>query len=101
MSYLVISCFLTEDTHIDLLQASVSTALPSIIHDLDGTDSFVWVSSAYTLACTAVLPMSGRLADIFGRQYVLLVAILFFGVGSAVAGAATSMDLLIAGRSMS
>ena len=54
-------------------QASVSTALPSIIHDLDGTDSFVWVSSAYTLACTAILPLSGRLADIFGRQLVLLV----------------------------
>ncbi|KAL1946355.1 hypothetical protein VTO73DRAFT_15482 [Trametes versicolor] len=92
---LCVSLFLTA---LDL--ASVSTALPSIIHDLDGTDSFVWVSSAYTLACTAVLPMSGRLADIFGRQYVLLIAILFFGVGSAVAGAATSMDILIAGRTI-
>lgn len=101
MCHFVESRSFTRDADIDLLQASVSTALPSIIHDLDGTDSFVWVSSAYTLACTAVLPMSGRLADIFGRQYVLLIAILFFGVGSAVAGAATSMDLLIAGRSTS
>ena len=77
----------------------MSTALPSIIYDLDGTDSFVWVSSVYTLACTAVLPMSGRLADIFGRQRVLLAAILLFAAGSAVTGAATSMSMLIAGRS--
>ncbi|KAI0630968.1 iron permease [Trametes polyzona] len=92
---LCVSLFLTA---LDL--ASVSTALPSIIHDLGGTDSFVWVSSAYTLACTAVLPMSGRLADLFGRQDVLLVGILFFGVGSAVAGAAKSMGMLIAGRTI-
>ena len=43
--------------------------------------------------------MSGRLADIFGRQRVLLAAILLFAAGSAVTGAATSMSMLIAGRS--
>ncbi|KAI0657015.1 iron permease [Cubamyces menziesii] len=85
-------------TALDL--SSVGTALPSIVHDLNGTDSFVWVSSAYTLACTTVLPMSGRLADLFGRQSVLLAAILLFGAGSAVAGAASSMAMLIAGRTI-
>ncbi|KAI0764529.1 iron permease [Trametes elegans] len=89
------SLFLTA---LDL--ASISTALPSIIHSLNGTDSFVWVSSAYTLACTAILPLSGRLADIFGRQHVLLVAILLFGVGSAVTGSASSMGMIIAGRTI-
>ncbi|KAI0332875.1 iron permease [Cubamyces sp. BRFM 1775] len=92
---LCVSLFLTA---LDL--ASVGTALPSIVHDLNGTDSFVWVSSAYTLACTAVLPMSGRLADLFGRRGVLLAAILLFGAGSAVAGAARSMAMLIAGRTI-
>ncbi|KAH9848348.1 iron permease [Lenzites betulinus] len=89
------SLFLTA---LDL--ASVSTALPSIIHDLNGTDSFVWVSSAYTLSCTAVLPISGRLADLFGRQIVLLVAIVLFGAGSAVTGAASSMNMVIVGRTI-
>ncbi|TFK91205.1 iron permease [Polyporus arcularius HHB13444] len=92
---LCMSLFLTA---LDL--ASVSTALPSIIHDLNGTDSFVWVSSAYNLACTAVLPLSGRLADIFGRREVLLVSILIFGAGSAVTAAAQSMNMLIAGRTI-
>ncbi|KAH9886044.1 iron permease [Cubamyces lactineus] len=92
---LCVSLFLTA---LDL--ASVGTALPSIVYDLNGTDSFVWVSSAYTLACTAVLPMSGRLAELFGRRAVLLVAILLFGAGSAVAGAASSMTILIVGRTV-
>ena len=80
-------------------QASISTALPSIIHDLDGTDSFAWVSSAYTLSCTAILPLSGRLADIFGRRSVMLMAIVIFAAGSAITGAAGTMGMLIAGRS--
>ncbi|KAI0657008.1 iron permease [Cubamyces menziesii] len=92
---LCVSLFLTA---LDL--ASVGTALPSIVYDLNGTDSFVWVSSAYTLACTAVLPTSGQLADLFGRRAVLLVAILLFCAGSAVAGAAGSMAMLIAGRTV-
>ncbi|CCO37823.1 hypothetical protein BN14_12420 [Rhizoctonia solani AG-1 IB] len=45
---------------------SVSTALPTIVEDLHGHD-FAWVGSAYTLGSTAFMPMSGGLADVFGR----------------------------------
>lgn len=44
-------------------QNAVSTALPSIIHDLHGQD-FVWVGAAYALSCTAFLPLSGGLAEV-------------------------------------
>ncbi|KAL7277412.1 hypothetical protein ACG7TL_009274 [Trametes sanguinea] len=92
---LCLSLFLTA---LDL--ASVYTALPSIIHDLQGADSFVWVSSAYTLSCSAVLPMSGRLADIFGRRIILLVSIVLFAVGSTVTAAAHTMSTVIIGRTI-
>jgi MFS family permease len=78
---------------------AVSTALPTIAADLDGGDSFVWVGSAYALASTAFLPLSGALADIFGRRPVLLISIGFFALGSALAGAAQNMDMMIAARS--
>ena len=53
------------------LKASLGTALPAISHDLhSGTTSFAWVSSSYTLAATAILPLVGRVADIFGRRTV-------------------------------
>jgi MFS family permease len=78
-------------------QAAVSTALPVITSDLHGIQ-FIWVGSAYTLASTAFLPMSGGLAQMFGRRVVMLGALAFFALGSALCGAAPSMQFLIAGR---
>ena len=78
---------------------AVSTALPTITAALNGGDSFTWVGSAYSLASTAFLPLSGALADIFGRKPVMLGSILFFALGSALAGAAQDMNMLIGARS--
>ncbi|KAF8549157.1 hypothetical protein OG21DRAFT_1488769 [Imleria badia] len=44
--------------------SSISTALPTIAHELRATQ-FVWVGSAYALSSTAFLPMSGGLAQAF------------------------------------
>ncbi|KAJ7907895.1 major facilitator superfamily domain-containing protein [Mycena leptocephala] len=66
---------------------TVSTALPTIAADLH-LDAFVWVGTAYSLASTAFLPMSGGLAEIFGRQHALLLSIGLFALGSALCGAA-------------
>lgn len=41
----------------------LSTALLTIINDLHG-DNFVWVGSGYALASTALLPLSGGLAEV-------------------------------------
>jgi hypothetical protein len=49
---------------------AVSTALPTITNDLHGGDKYVWVGSAYGLSSTAVLPLSGSLADIFGMLFL-------------------------------
>ncbi|KAI0341072.1 iron permease [Trametopsis cervina] len=79
--------------------AGVSTALPTIVHDLNG-DDFVWVASAYALAATALLPASGGMAQIFGRRFTMLAALAIFAVGSALCGAAQSMEWLIAARTV-
>lgn len=77
---------------------AVSTVLPTITEDLNGGDDFVWVGSAYALASTAILPLIGGLADIFGRKPVMLVCIVFFALGSALAGAAQNMNMMIGAR---
>lgn len=41
-------------------QTAVSTALPTIVRDLHGAE-FTWVGSAYNLASTAFVPLSGLL----------------------------------------
>ncbi|KAF8755099.1 Iron permease [Rhizoctonia solani] len=78
---------------------SVSTALPTIVEALHGHD-FAWVGSAYTLGSTAFMPMSGGLADIFGRRPVMLASLVIFAIGSAICGAAPNMSALIAGRTI-
>nr|GAT44485.1 MFS general substrate transporter [Mycena chlorophos] len=78
---------------------AVSTALPVITQELHGTQ-FVWVGSAYALSSTAFLPLSGGVAEVFGRRVVMLAALLFFAVGSVVCGAASSMNMLIVGRTI-
>ncbi|KAG8896929.1 hypothetical protein FRB99_008573 [Tulasnella sp. 403] len=91
---LMVSTFLSA-----LELTSVSTALPTIVDDLHGTD-FVWVGSAYALGSTAFLPLSGGLAQIFGRRPVVLGSLLLFALGSALCGAAQNMNMLIGGRTV-
>ncbi|KZT52010.1 iron permease [Calocera cornea HHB12733] len=79
---------------------SVSTALPTITDDLNGGSDFVWVGSAFTLASTAILPLSGNIATIFGRQWAVLSFIFLFAVGSAVTASAQNMTAMIAGRTV-
>ncbi|KAI0648736.1 iron permease [Trametes meyenii] len=79
---------------------AVSTALPTITADLNGGDKFVWVGSAYGLAAAAILPFSGRLADVMGRRPVMLTCVGFFFLGSALSGSAQNMNWLIAARTI-
>ncbi|KAF8532577.1 MFS general substrate transporter [Gautieria morchelliformis] len=78
---------------------AVSTALPTIVSELNGRD-FVWVGAAYALSSSAILPMTGGLAQIFGRRPAVLGSIAFFTVGSALCGAARNMKMMIVGRTV-
>ena len=76
----------------------VSTALPTIVGEFGHLERFGWIGSAYLLALSAVMPVYGKLGDLFGRKYVMITAITIFTVGSMVCGLAVSMDTLIAAR---
>ena len=76
----------------------VSTALPTIVSEFGEMERFGWVGSAYLLATSAVMPVYGKLGDLFGRKYVMIAAILIFVAGSLACGIAPSMNMLIAAR---
>ena len=59
------------------------------------------MGTAYTLAGVAFIPLSGHLANIFGRRTILLIGLALFAIGSALCGAAQSLIMLIIGRSES
>ncbi|HWZ85121.1 MAG TPA: MDR family MFS transporter [Thermoanaerobaculia bacterium] len=78
----------------------VSTAMPTIIGDLGGLPLYSWVFSIYLLTSTVMMPVYGRLADIYGRRRILLVAISVFLTGAVTCGFAQSMPQLIAARAL-
>ncbi|KAJ6506277.1 iron permease [Mycena vitilis] len=80
-------------------QTAVGTALPTIAAVLDDTDGdYIWIGSAYAMASTAFIPLSGSLADAFGRKPIMLLCIAFFAIGSALAGASQHMSMMISAR---
>ncbi len=79
-------------------QTIVSTALPRIIADFNGLDRYTWVTTAYLLTSTIMIPIYGKLSDLFGRKPIFLIGVVLFLIGSAASGAAQSMNQLIAFR---
>ena len=49
-------------------QTIVSTALPTIVGELGGVDHMLWVTTAYVLASTCMMPIYGKLGDLIGRK---------------------------------
>ena len=78
----------------------VATAVPQIVHDLRGFAKFPWLFSLYLLTQAVLVPIYGRLADIFGRKPLLLFGIGVFLVASVLCGIAWSMVSLIAFRGL-
>ena len=70
-------------------QTIVSTAMPTIVGELGGVEHQVWVTTAYLLATTLVMPVYGKFGDVLGRRRLFLIAIALFtiaSIGCAFAG---------------
>ena len=67
-------------------QTIVGTAMPRIISELKGLNLYSWVTTAYLLANTALVPIYGKLSDLYGRKPILMFGICVFLLGSALCG---------------
>jgi EmrB/QacA subfamily drug resistance transporter len=81
-------------------QTVVSTATPRILADLGGFDLLSWLFTSYMLSSTVVIPLIGKLGDMFGRKLFLIGGVALFMVASAMCGAAPSMETLIIFRAI-
>src|SRR5437764_13294486 len=77
-------------------QTIVGTAMPRIVAELQGFEHYAWVTTAYLLFSTAVVPIAGKLSDIYGRKPFLLGGVVVFLASSALCGAARNMPQLLA-----
>lgn len=73
----------------------VSTAMPTIVSDLDGLEIMNWVVSIFLFMTAVSTPLYGKLADSIGRKPVFLFGIALFVIGSSLCGLAQNMVELI------
>lgn len=77
----------------------VATGLPTIRHALHTRLNWVsWTMTAYQLGLVAAMPITGRIADIFGRKRVFVTAAVVFTGASLACGSVDRIDFLIALR---
>jgi MFS family permease len=81
-------------------QTIVATALPTIGRQFQDVSSLSWVITAYLLASTAVAPVFGTLADIYGRRGMIITALGLFIAGSILCAVAPNMTVLILARGL-
>ncbi|KAJ3377327.1 hypothetical protein HDU84_008773, partial [Entophlyctis sp. JEL0112] len=107
---LVVSLFMASlDTTI------VSTALKAIIKDLQHQELIPWIGnnswflyklilhlsgSSYLMSSAAVGALYGKFADIFGRKWVFVGALVLFEAGSLFCAVAPNIPFLIFGRTI-
>ncbi len=79
----------------------VANALPAIIADLNGSQTdFAWVITAALLAGAVTTPLWGKLADLFDKKLLVQLSIVVFVAGSVLAGFASTIPVLLAGRAI-
>ncbi|KAL9096784.1 MAG: hypothetical protein Q9165_001272 [Trypethelium subeluteriae] len=76
------------------LEATItSTALPTIISDIGGGNLYIW-----TVNGTALQPLMGQIANIYGRRWPIIISVAMFILGSGLGGGSNHVAQLIAGR---
>ncbi len=96
MLALVVVCAAVFVTALD--QTVVVTALQPIMNDLDIStehiDQAAWIVSGYLLGYVIVMPLMGRVSDMYGRRRIFLLCLSIFGLASLVCALANPVILV-------
>jgi len=77
-------------------QTITNVALPHIGGELSATrEQISWVLTSYIVSAAIMIPLSGWLADRYGRKKVLVLSVVGFTVASALCGLAQSLGQIV------
>ncbi|MFM9154496.1 MAG: MFS transporter [Methylocystis sp.] len=79
-------------------QTIVVTAMPTIGQELGDPQNLPLIVTSYLVAATAVTPLDGKFAEVYGRRHVLAAGLIIFIFGSVACALASTMGLLAAAR---
>jgi MFS family permease len=91
---------LTLVTLIAFEAMAVGTAMPTAVTELDGLAWYAWPFSAYLVASVVGMVLGGEAGDHRGPRVALPLGVGTFAVGLLVAGVASHMAVLVAGRAV-
>src|SRR6185437_8217035 len=76
--------------------SAVNVSLPYIAGNLSASvDEATWVLTSYLVANAVILPLSGWLANYFGRKRLLMMSVVGFTVASVLCGLAPNLPMLV------
>jgi EmrB/QacA subfamily drug resistance transporter len=78
----------------------VATAMPQIISNLGGMQYYSLPFTSFLLFSTVVIPIAGKMSDIYGRKPVVLWGIVLFIITSAMCGLSGNMLMLVIARGL-
>lgn len=78
----------------------VGTAMPRIVAELRGYALYQWAASAYLMVSTVMIPITGRVGDLYGRKPIVLAAVIVFTLASGACSLAQSMMQLVIARGL-
>ena len=76
----------------------LASALPTIGREYGDVHNLPWLVTAYLISNTAITALYGKISDIHGRRFTLIIAISVYMLGSVVCALAPNMVVLILGR---
>ena len=91
----VVAMFLSAVQH-----SIVATATPVLAAELGRIDLIAFMESAFMATSVPAVAIAGRLSDSYGRKPFLLAGLVVFAGATALAGFATSMEMLIGFRAL-
>jgi MFS family permease len=79
-------------------QTILASALPAIGREFGNIHDLPWLITTYLIASTATTPLFGKISDIRGRRYVIVISLIAHTIGSLICALSPNMTVLILGR---
>jgi EmrB/QacA subfamily drug resistance transporter len=79
-------------------QTIVAPAMPRIVASLGGMEHYSWIAVSALLASTVIVPIVGKLSDLFGRKRFYVGGIVVFMASSVVAAVAPTFEVFMLAR---
>jgi EmrB/QacA subfamily drug resistance transporter len=98
--WFIMSGLMLSHLLVSLNNTIVGTAMPAIVHDLKGMEHYAWPFTSYLLFSTSIIPVAGKMSDLYGRKLVVLAGMTLFLCASALCGLSSSMIQLTMFRAL-